>query len=460
MVISIGNGMPPAPPPPAPPGGRLAGSTLLALAVLLIAFGWGIGYGVAVLLRPVPVVSVPPPPTKGPNPLAAAGNSTALPLELELRYQLLKNQLDNAADNSKHLDRLATLLLTLTSLYALALGLNSYFGLKQILDSGKEDLSRLREFLELSRTDVGATITNANSQLAEFRTELREKYPELANLHANLRDVLSGIRLMFQPGQNWTTQYGELTSEQREKFGLAEMRLAGLEIFRLGDLDSSRQDVRRVYQGLGRFYSSKYKDEKLRSYWERASLYFDTALQLDPGKPPAELLKDQGVHLTLIEQNMEGRLAEGTVKPAEMREVEMLRSRAERAFRESLSENPLEPGALFGLGWVLYRKPDYPDAIAQYAVVTAITQWADGDRQKYLEDAYLNQAGCYSLLATTDSTDAAYTSALACLQESKKVALEYKRLSEWKVKVEKETASKDMRKLRVARPEQLLELLA
>ena len=256
MVTSIGSGVPPPPPPPTPLGGvRVARPTLVVLAALLIAFGWGIGYGVAVFLRPVPVVSVPPPAAKGTNPLAAAANSNALPPELELRYQLLKNQLDNAADNSKQLDRLATLLLTLTSLYALALGLNSYFGLKQILDSGKEDLGKLRDFLDLSRTEVrdklrdvdtkvDATLTNANSQLAEFRAELREKYPELTNLHANLRDVLSGIRLMFQPGQNWTTQYGELTFEQREKFGVAEMRLAGLEVFRLGDLGSSRQDLR------------------------------------------------------------------------------------------------------------------------------------------------------------------------------------------------------------------------
>jgi len=240
-----------------------------------------------------------------------------------------------------------TLLLTLTSLYALALGLNSYFGLKQILDSGKDDLGKLRDFLADSRmeireklrdvdTKVGSAIASANSQLVDFRTELREKYPELANLHANLRDVLSGIRLMFQPGQNWTTQYGELTPEQREKFGFAEIRVAGMEVFRLGDLDSFRPDVRRAYQGLGRFYSSKYRDEKLRSYWERGSLYFDTAVQLDraPAKPPAELPKDLGVHLTLIEKAMEDRLAAGTAAPEELREIEMLRSRAERAFRE------------------------------------------------------------------------------------------------------------------------------
>jgi hypothetical protein len=63
----------------------------------------------------------------------------------------------------------------------------------------------------------------------------------------------------------------------------------------------------------------------------------------------------------------------------------------------------------------LSRSWTYQDAIAQYAHVTAITPWASGDRQKYLEDAYLNQACCYSLPATADTTDAAYTIALADL---------------------------------------------
>jgi hypothetical protein len=68
--------------------------------------------------------------------------------------------------------------------------------------------------------------------------------------------------------------------------------------------------------------------------------------------------------------------------------------------------------------------------MAQYDHVTAITSWAYGDRQKYLEDAYLNQACCYSLPGAGDATDAAYTTALARLQQSKEVAIEHDRLSE------------------------------
>jgi tetratricopeptide (TPR) repeat protein len=485
-------------------------TTRFVLACLMIGLGWGIGSGVTLLLHQLPVFPTPAPvlrvePAKPPS---AAADPLAVPPELELRYQILRNQLDNAAENSKQLDRLATLLLTLTSLYALALGLNSFFGLQQILDSGKEDLGKLRDFLSESRsavrdklaevdtkvgdavanansqlsdfrdsgkedlgklrdflsdsrnavrdklaevdTKVGDALARANSQLSDFRKELREKYPELANLHANLRDILAEIRLMFPTGRDWIKQYDGLTSEQREKFGVAEMRIIGLEVFGLGDVDPLRQDVRQVYQGLGRFYSSRYRNEKQRSYWERASLYFETAVRLDP-EPPPELLKDLGVHLTLIEQILDVRVATpGAAKatPEELREVEALRARAERAFRESLSRNPLEPGALFGLAWLLYKKPDYQDAIAQYAVVTTITAWAAGDRQKFLEDAYLNQACCYSLMAAPDPIDAAWRTALGCLKESKKVAIEYGRLPDWKAKIEKEAASEDLRKLK------------
>jgi tetratricopeptide (TPR) repeat protein len=439
------------------------------MVFLLIGLGWGIGNGVTVLLHQLPVF--PPPAAKGANPPVDPNNPKALPPELELRYQLLKNQLDNAAENSKQLDRLVTLLLTLTSLYALALGLNSYFGLKQILESGKEDLGKLRDFLAESRSavrdklgevdsKVGEAVTKANSQLADFRTELREKYPELANLHGNLRDILAEIRLMFPTGRDWIKHYGVLTPEQREKFGVAEMRIIGLEVFGLADVDPLRQDVRQVYQGLGRFYSSRYRKEKLRSYWERASLYFETAVQLDP-EPLSELLKDLGVHLTLIEQIMDDSMAAGgTVTQVEIREVEALRSRAERAFRECLSVNPMEPGALFGLAWLLYKKSDYLDAIAQYAVVTTITSWADGDRKKFLDDAYLNQACCYSLMgATADPADLTYSTALECLKLSKAVAIEYNREAEWKVKVEKEGSSQDLRKLRAARPQELTAIL-
>jgi len=451
------------PPPPQPPqiplpDARVSRATVALFALLLVAAGLGIGYGGAVFLRPAPVLPVQ---IVVPKNVPQNGSSATVPPELELRYQLLKNQLDNAAENSRQLDRLLTLLLTLTTLYALALGLNSYFGLRQILDSGKEDLGRLREFLGQSRTEVKEKLADVDTALEAFQKEIRERYPELANLHANLRGVFDEIRLMFQPGQNWTRQFKDMTPEQRERFAVAEMRLAGLEVFRLGDLDSFRPDVLRLYQALGRFYSSRFLEKKLRADWERAAIYFRAAVQLDPAKPPADLMKDVGVHLSMIEQLVDKRRESGEpIPPVETREVETLRARAEAAFRESLGANPNEPGALVGFSWVLYKQGNYRDALAQSILLTGIQAWTSSDREKFLEGGWLNRAYCHSLLAGPDPTDTAYASALSELKESRKVAEEYGRLPQWKTTVEKESASGDLRKLRTAKPQELVQVLA
>jgi tetratricopeptide (TPR) repeat protein len=448
---------------PAPPAGspalsaaaadaRIPWPTRILFGLLLLTLGGTIGYGTSVLLRPTQVA---------PGPLLTPPGVTAVPPELELRFQILRNQLDNAAERSKRIDELLTFLLTLTSLYAVALGLSSYFGLKQILDSGKEDLNQLRGFLDQARVEVREKMQEVDTKLDKFQTELRQRYPELANLDSNLRDVFNEILLMSQPGRDWKKLYGEFTAEQREKFSVAEMRLAGLEVFRLGDLDSYQPDVLRVYQTLGRFYSSRYGAEKLRSHWERASIYFNAAVRLNPGKPPAELMKDVGVHLTMIEQIVENRQAIGeTITAAEIREVGALRDRAELAFRESLAANSLEPGALVGLAWILYKQGNYRNALSQCVLLTEIKSWTPGDREKFLEGGWLNRAYCHSLLAGADPTDSAYQMALKELQESKKIAEEYARTANWKVTVENEAASGDLQKLRAAKPQEVAEVLA
>ncbi|HWF47281.1 MAG TPA: hypothetical protein VG168_09765 [Bryobacteraceae bacterium] len=89
--------------------------TVTLFALLLIGLGGGIGFGLAILVRPVPTQQ---------NTRAAATSANLQ--DLELRYQMVKGQLDAVADNARQISTLIALLLTLTSLYALALGLNSW----------------------------------------------------------------------------------------------------------------------------------------------------------------------------------------------------------------------------------------------------------------------------------------------------------------------------------------------
>jgi tetratricopeptide (TPR) repeat protein len=103
------------------------------------------------------------------------------------------------------------------------------------------------------------------------------------------------------------------------------------------------------------------------------------------------------VHLTQVEVS---RLTEidnlggiGHLPPAEFLELKGLRTQAESSFLESLRLNPAEPGALFGLGWLYYRRREFPHAIARYtAIIDATPTLIPADRKKYLADAYQKRA--------------------------------------------------------------------
>ncbi|MBC8166578.1 MAG: tetratricopeptide repeat-containing protein [Bryobacteraceae bacterium] len=370
-----------------------------------------------------------------------AGPSTLNPEEnLETKAARIKLELDSIAEEGKRIDRMVTLLLGLTSLYALALGLNSYFGLKQVLDSAKEDSKRAvayarddsRRVVERLQAESKQTLDSAKENFQQFRQEIRDKYPELANLHANLRDLIGGMSAVFRAGEDWTEHaYSSLSPRKRQELLMTELRLAGLEVFRLDDFSSYRPEMVRLCQGFGRFYSSKFAAEGSAGDWERARLYFERAIRLEP--PNAGLLKDFGVHLTQPEVKMTERRSNYQASGEELRVRDRLRTEAENAFSESLSQNADEPGSLFGLGYIWFRKGDYKAAEDCYKRLTALTRWREGERRKYLCDGFRNLACCLWLQGKTDVADV-----FSILEKSKREAVEQHFYDEWRLEVQED----------------------
>jgi tetratricopeptide (TPR) repeat protein len=473
-------------------------TTSALFGLLLLGLGAGIGFGLTTWFRPelnlstqsqaqtkesLPLnqsggagsagLKTPAAPQPGALPASnqsantGAATTQTPATDMEARYELLKERLNAAAEQTRQLDRLVTFLVTITTLYALALGLNSYFGLKQILEGSKEDLAQLKERIGDAKTRVAEFLATSEKELESFRTRLQEKYPELANMHNNLRDVVTSINRDFMPDRNWTYMYAEMSVQARERVTIAEIRRAGLEAFGLGEVSVFRADARLMYQGLGRFYSSKYRASRDRRDWERASLYFDEAMNLDPANSPSDLLKDVGVHLTLIEQIALSEPVQGDSSAPTESEMRVLRGRAERVFRQSLVASS-EPGVLFGLGWILYRqvvtgeksREGYRDAIEMYTKLIDLKEWPSGQRQKYLLYTYLNRAGIRVLLAADDNpSDPEYGRAIDDIQSAREVAKEYGALETWTVKVKEELEKGDLRKLRTLRPEEVERLL-
>ncbi|MDP8981996.1 MAG: hypothetical protein M3O35_15550 [Acidobacteriota bacterium] len=424
---------------------KLSFWTTALLVSMLLAAGLGAGFGFGSYFRP----SQYPSPTTIPlvNPPGTAGSAAAVQ-DLERRYELLRIRIDDAAEAAKRIERLLTLLVTLSTLYALALGLNSYFGLKQILDSAKEDSKRA---VETAKEDSKRVLDGARREFDEFRNEIREKYPQFANLHTNLYDLLARMDSVFESGRLWAEHaYSSRSPREVEAIKMAELRLAGLEIFR--DFSAYHPYMMRMCHGLGRFYSSKFANERFRTDWERASLYFDMSSGL--GEPTAGLWKDIGVHLAQLD------VAAGTSQPGvpllpvEPREASQVREQARRAFERSLQLNAEEPGALFGLGWISYLDSNWPEAIDCYGRVAAITIWRRGEREKYLKDAWANSARCRTLAGMNTAVQVA--KAFQELRESRKVAESQDELAQW---IKEITEDETLEPLFKAHPQEAASLL-
>ena len=351
--------------------------------VLLVVASFGAGYGVGSWTR---VVS-PPDSSLSPSSRQQVAD--------------LRAEIADVAEDAKRIDRLVTLLLATASIFAAALGLNSYFGLKQILETAKDDSKRILD-------------------------DMRERYPELASSQTNLQVIVTELNAVFLIEPDWTEHaYGRLSWRKRQEIIMAELRLTALEAFRLEVFDAYRPRLLRICQGLGRFYSSKFTAESFRPDWDRASIYFERAFR--QGDPPAHLLKDFGVHLVQLEVKKLDRFDK--LPPDERREIEEMRRAAESNFIESLTKNRYEAGALFGLGWLHYRNGRHQEAIEAYSKLTAMKEWHEGERRQYLSDSYRNIACCRHL--SGQPADLVFSD----LERSKRVAGQEERLDTWKEEV-------------------------
>jgi len=371
--------------------------------------------------------------------------STAVVTDLEQRLTILNVKLDAADKNFQRNSQLIQLLLVVTSLYAFALGLNSYFSLRQILDGAKDDSKRAADSAKES-------INNAKGDLEAFRDSIRSRYPEFSNLQGNLEDLLASTRLVLGLDKDWAEySYSTLSEEHRQQFLIAEARVAGLEVFRLGSLSTYSDDVRSIYRALGRFYSSKFRSDRDRANWWRGSVYFDAAREAKR-QPSADLLSDIGVHylqVDLSSRNDEKRT------PEQILEIESLRDKAEHLLQLSLDLDHDEPRALFNLAWLVARKGDYAKATALSKRLTAKTTWRPGERKKYLCWTLFNCA-CYQLHAP-DLTDNILEAAFSLLAESRRVATEDGILETWLARARTDG---DLDRLRSASPDRLAGLLA
>jgi hypothetical protein len=334
-----------------------------------------------------------------------------LAAEADLKYVDLKAQLDYNSKNAENLGRLLAFLTFFTSLFVIALGVNSYFGFKQLLQGAKDDLNL------------------AHKAIGDMRDEIYAAYPLLNNVDAALRGLLITLHSLLPVDVNWRDF--TLKEADRQRYLNAELKVAWLEVFRLDQFPQYRRSASEIYQGLALFYGNQAVKVAPGSLVNadgpeirRALLYIDKACQTDDRN--ASAFSDYGA-LHSVRQDFES---------------------AKTKFGESLGVDEGEPGALFGLAFILAKgiPPDTPadlaGAIERMDTLIRKRQWAPGQQKKYLAEAYLNRA-CYRArraeIAPAADQNACYEAAMQDLEKGSVAFKTHGAPDGWQERVKGET---------------------
>jgi tetratricopeptide (TPR) repeat protein len=416
-------------------------SWTIAKYFVIVANGLVFLLGLAALAQNSPAPQ--PAVTAAPSGQQIADSAKELAV-VSAQAEKLKIQFDYWDKHASEIQYLVGLILGINAIYAIALAVGAQSNLKSMLESARRELDGLKESVKNTPDKIDELLTEARTDLTDFRMEIRSDLPTLQNMDKALRNILSDIRRHLPVDQDWAESkyYSDLPLPEREQIRYAELTVAGFRFFQLGAVPSFQSVVSAIYRGLGHFYGSYYaysitttRDESLLA---RALLYFDEACAADAGSAVA--FKDVGVLYTRLSTDPRRLIL------------------ARQAFERSLQLNAIEPGALFGISWLEYEDGQWAAAISHLdTLIQNEGKLSPADRKKYLPDAYLNRACTRARSTTGKPLDA--NALLEDCDRGLKAAKEMN-VDGFPSRLKKELATGDLEAFRLQHPDKVKQLLS
>lgn len=279
----------------------------------------------------------------------------------------LDEKLQTLDERADELEKLVTLLLGVSTIYAIALALNAY---QQMKDSKVEIRQQLKESKE---------------EIDKFVTKVERKYPLFANMNTAFGDIMEHLMELL-PAIDWSEgDYNNLTEHQKQEILFYEKTVASFEYFNFRRSPRACKTVSEIYHGLGNFYGLKYEAEgKLRfEDKERSRFYLDRAIDYD-GKNVGAL-------------NDRGFLAMSLDKPPAC-------AKAREVFTKSLETDEGQQRALYDLACVEMEEKAYDKAVDLLTQALEKDHWQAKLPPRHLPSIYYNRACSYARLGDSNRT--------------------------------------------------------
>ena len=403
-------------------------SVLLILLFALVGYeAWRSFTGKA--WQHVPQNSAQSPPGAAGSSLPVAGSNdqsriSALTaeqrLELEQVVQEAKTALladihENDANERSILDRLVTLVGAFSALLALS----AYFTLKYARDDAKAQLERSERNLQLfqdntksdlkmvqdaAQKDVRAIQENAQrdlqafreqttSEMDSFRKQIWSELPEMRNLRTRLRALLLDLERTLPVQGDWNSvqSYEKLDVAQIQKILISETTVNGLQVFISQESSANNETLANLYRAIARFYSARFRKQRLPDDAERADIYLRKAIEIDPNNAGAYAQRGAFYlvrHRLLLQ-------SDATHDPMRSEKLISLLAESEEFLREALVKDEEELTARYNLAMVVARRGSYDEAIEILSKMAGERDSLSYEQtKKYLPSIYINWA-CY-----------------------------------------------------------------
>jgi len=284
--------------------------------------------------------------------------------------EALKEKLEAYDKRADELERLLTLLLMVSTVYAIALGFSAY---RQLKDAEKE-IDRLPG-------EIASIKKAASEDLQEFVVKVESKFPLFADMDISIHAIMDQlIRLLpVIDSSEWSEkEYRRFTHEKGQEILFYEKTVAALVYFDLQRAGHIRQTVSEIYHGLGNFYGLKYHWEgKQDEDRERARFYLERAIHHDTENAGA--LNDRGYLAIYLDDPPD-------------------KSKAKTLFSKSLEVDPEQQRAKYDLAYLEHADGNYRRSQELLSEALLMKRWQNKSPARNRNSILYNRACAYARL--------------------------------------------------------------
>jgi tetratricopeptide (TPR) repeat protein len=263
----------------------------------------------------------------------------------------LKDRLDLYAKRADDLERLLSLLVTVSTVYAIALGINAYAQVK-------ESATKIKD-LEDSLTREADTTKN----------EVLRLFPLFDGIEYQMIKTMSELLELLPRLDIAQKKFDDLKPEEKQAVMYYEKSISATELFNMRSFKDQRSGIFHV---LGNFYALKYeKDKKDADSLQRSLYYFRKAIDVDPKS--VEALNDRGyVALVIYEtKNL---------------------TEALRYFSESLAADHEQQRARYNIAWIHKHQGNYAESVRLITEALSKIKWQKAPDKARIADLHYNRA--------------------------------------------------------------------